>query len=308
MLLELARVGRDGDNLNAIRAQVLANRCVHLLESGQIEALGLKPLVSLTDHDNIEAAATLQALDASRQAPVSIEWTVPVQKTFLHIGVHNLLPLCARSLVESMREFTIKPARAVLREILAALQAMPGVLVLLNHPLWDENGVGADAHRAALLDLLGIGGRYLHAIELNRLRPWMENRQAIQLARAWSKPVVAGGDRHGLEPNVMLNLSRASHFAEFAAKIRGGQSTVMIGNRYGAAHRSRILQNVIDVLGTYEHHGLGRRHWSGRVFYRFDDGEVKSLSQVWGAGLPFPAGLLTRFRGALVWGTEPVVL
>ncbi len=258
------------------------------LESGQIEALGLSPLVSLTDHDNIEAASALQTLDASRRAPISIEWTVPIRETFFHLGVHNLPPLRARSIVQAMRDFTARPARAQLQELLAGLHTIPGVLVVLNHPLWDESGVGAEVHREALLELLGAGGRYLHAIELNGLRPWAENRRAIQLGRAWSKPVVAGGDRHGSEPNVLLNLSAASSFPEFVSEIREGKSTVLIGNRYRAAHCMRIIRDVLDVLGTQKNHALGWKQWPDRVFYRFDSGDVKSFADIWRGRPPFP--------------------
>jgi len=263
------------------------------VESSQIQSMGLSPLVSLTDHDNIEAPTSLQAVDATRRVPISIEWTVPIRDTFFHLGVHNLPPLRARSIVNQMQEATAKPRPVVLGEILAGLHASPGTLIVLNHPLWDEKGVGADAHRAALLELLGKFGEYIHAIELNGLRPWNDNRQAILLARTWSKPVVSGGDRHGIEPNVLLNLTNTSHFAEFVAQVRDGRSDVLIGSRYRGSHAGRIVQNVIDVLGTYQNHGLGWREWTDRVFYQSDDGKTKSLSQMWGAQPPAAVAALT---------------
>jgi hypothetical protein len=271
----------------------LAPLDAYTVEFEQIKALGLSPLVSLTDHDNIEAPTSLQAIDATRKVPISIEWTVPIRDTFFHLGVHNLPPLRARSLVMAMQEVTRKPNAAFLKEILAALHASPGTLVVLNHPLWDEKGVGADAHRAALLELLGRCGEYIHATELNGLRPWKENRQAILLAETWSKPVISGGDRHGFEPNVLLNLTGTSHFAEFTTQIRAGHSHVLIGSRYREAYAGRIIQNVIDVLSTCENHGLGWREWPDRVFYTLDDGEVKSLSRIWGARPPVPVAAFT---------------
>ena len=290
------------------------------VEFEQIRALGLSPLVSLTDHDNIEAPTSLQAIDATRAVPISIEWTVPIRDTFFHLGVHNLPPLRARSIVKRMQELTSKPSAPVLKEILAGLHANSGTLVVLNHPMWDEKGVGADAHRAALLDLLGQCGEYIHALELNGLRPWNENRQAILLGKTWSKPIVSGGDRHAVEPNVVLNLTNATHFAEFVAQVRSGHSDVLIGSRYREAHVPRIVQSVIDVLSTYEHHGLGWREWPDRVFYTLDDGNVKSLSQIWGAKPPVPVAafsgclrLASRapWRQALrtaAWRAEQVVL
>jgi hypothetical protein len=204
----------------------LAPLDAYTVEFDQIKHLGLTPLVSLTDHDNIEAPTSLQAIDATRAVPISIEWTVPVLNTFFHLGIHSLPPLRARSIVRQMREFTNRPNAAALKDILAALHAAPGTLIVLNHPLWDEKGVGVDAHRAALLELLRGCREYIHAMELNGLRPWHENRQAIRLAETWMKPIISGGDRHALEPNVTINLTRAAHFGEFAAQIRSGHSDV----------------------------------------------------------------------------------
>ena len=285
--------GADLDLARGWWTPPLAPLDAYTVESDQIKGLGLSPLVSLTDHDNIEAPTSLQAVDATRKIPVSIEWTVPIRNTFFHLGVHNLPPHRARSIVNRMQQFTGKPNAADLKEILATLHANAGTLVVLNHPLWDEKGVGADAHRRALLDLLGQGGAHIHAMELNGLRPWNENRQAILLGRTWSKPIVSGGDRHAVEPNATLNLTNTVDFAEFVAQVRSGHSDVLVGSRYREAHTARIIQNVVDVLGVYENHGLGWREWPDRVFYTLDDGKVKSLSQIWGVRLPAPVAVLS---------------
>jgi len=237
-----ANYGTDLDLTRGWWTPPLAPLDAYNVESNQIRAFGLSPLVSLTDHDDIEAPSSLQAIDATRTIPISIEWTVPIRNTYFHLGVHNLPPLRARSIVTRMEEFTHRPNAAALKEILAGLHATPGTLVVLNHPMWDEKGVGDYAHRAALLDLLGQCGHYIHAIELNGLRPWDENRQAILLGDTWSKPIVSGGDRHALEPNATLNLTNTTHFAEFVSQIRSGHSDVFIGSRYRESHVARIVQ------------------------------------------------------------------
>src|SRR5262245_4675358 len=60
------------------------------LEARQLESMGLTPLVSLTDHDDIEAPMSLQAVAQGQRIPISVEWTVPYGPTFFHFGVHNL--------------------------------------------------------------------------------------------------------------------------------------------------------------------------------------------------------------------------
>ena len=274
----------------------LAPLDAYTVEFEQIQALGLKPLVSITDHDDIEAPMSLQAIDATRKVPISVEWTVPLQNTFVHLGVHNLPPLRARSILNRLKEYTAKPSPGLLRNLLSGLHANPGTLIVFNHPMWDEKGVGFEMHRAAVLDLLGQCSEFIDALELNGLRPWNENRQAILLGKTWSKPLISGGDRHAIEPNVVLNLSKALTFSEFAAEIRSGQSDVLITPRYREGHVTRIIQNVLDVLGTYDAHGLGWRAWPDRVFYRMDNGAAKSLSQIWGSDPPFPA---SEFSGCL---------
>jgi hypothetical protein len=54
------------------------------------EKLGLRALVSLSDHDNIEAGLRLQMLERTKRAPISVEWSVPYDQTVFHVGVHNL--------------------------------------------------------------------------------------------------------------------------------------------------------------------------------------------------------------------------
>lgn len=107
------------------------------VEREQIEdGLGLKAAVSLTDHDNIEAGCRLQALE--REIPISVEWTIPFGETFFHLGVHNLPPHGARNLMAALGVYTRCPEAGLLCELLARLDAEPGVLIVLNHPMWDQ--------------------------------------------------------------------------------------------------------------------------------------------------------------------------
>jgi hypothetical protein len=258
----------------------------YALECEQLQAFGLNALVSLTDHDNIHAAESLHANNAMSSVPISVEWTVPFRNAFLHLGVHNLPPLRARSLMTMMQEFTARPSEPVLKSILAGLNAIPGSLLVLNHPMWDEKGVGQDVHHAAMLNLLALCGEYLHAVELNGLRPWHENKQAMVLARTWSKPIVSGGDRHVLEPNATLNLTNATSFSEFAEEIRHGHSHVLIASHYRKPHSHRLIQNALEAFRPYKAHELGWEAWTDRVFYEFDGGMVRPLSEIWGVRPP----------------------
>jgi len=265
----------------------LGPREAYAVEFDQISAMGLAPLVSLTDHDDIEAPSWLRAMDGSSNIPISVEWSVPFRNTVFHLGVHNLPPRRARAMMRQLKAFTARPLERELPAILAALDAEPGTLIVFNHPLWDEMGIGQEQHRLTAIALLSQYGQYLHAIELNGLRPWKENSSAIRLASDCEKPVVSGGDRHMTEPNATLNLTDAGSFAEFAAEIRSGYSDVFLAPAYRASHARRMFRNVADFFRNYEHHQLGWTHWTDRVFYTLQDGSTSSLSALWRRG-PIP--------------------
>src|SRR5580698_2563470 len=69
----------------------LTPRLAFDLERSQIENhLQLPGLVSITDHDTIQAPLLLRSVPSARHIPVSVEWTVPFGNTAFHLGIHNL--------------------------------------------------------------------------------------------------------------------------------------------------------------------------------------------------------------------------
>jgi hypothetical protein len=77
------------------------------LERSQIEEkLGLEAMVSLSDHDNIEAPSQLQLLESNDRVPVSVEWTAPFGSSYFHLGVHNLPPRGSHAMMARLREAT----------------------------------------------------------------------------------------------------------------------------------------------------------------------------------------------------------
>lgn len=279
--------GRDLDLNRGWWTPPLAPMDAFRLESDQIGDLDLNPLVSLSDHDDIEAGMSLQAMDATREVPISVEWTVPFGATFFHIGVHNILPQHARLVMRHLEEFTAQPESNRLGTLFSDLDAFPSTLIVFNHPLWDEKGIGADLHRETVETFLARFSPFVHAFELNGLRPWHENDLTIRLAAQWRKPVISGGDRHTLEPNAILNVTNAGTFAEFVEEVRVDRhSDVLVMPHYHEGHASRIFHNMLDVFRTYEGHGRGCTEWGDRVFFTSELGEVRSLANYWGEKPP----------------------
>jgi hypothetical protein len=257
------------------------------LEAGQIRSLGLSPLVALTDHDDLEACADLFNLGI--EAPYSLEWTVPYEGTVFHIGVFNLPPAQARSLATALADVTANPAPQRLAEMCAELDALPDVLLVLNHPYFNEGRVARPDHARLLAEFLRLYGPHVHAIELNGLRPVADNQQAIELALEVGLPVISGGDRHGREPNANLNLTNASSFVEFIHEIRYERVSHVL---FMPQYREPIQVRYIDFIWhAVEHYGdfRGRERWVDRIFYANQDGSaILPLSGIWPNGGPRP--------------------
>jgi hypothetical protein len=256
------------------------------LERRQITNLGLKPLVSLTDHDNIEAGVSLAVTADPDEVPVSVEWTVPFERSIFHLGIHNLPPQAAREWMSIMAAYTAAPDEERLPQILNELSRNPEVLIVLNHPFWLEEGIERTGHRHALVRILRECIEWLHAFELNGTRCWPENSDVIKLATAHGRPVISGGDRHACEPSACLNLTNAQLFSEFVSEIRDGESSLLFLPHYEEPMALRVLEASWDILRPYPEYP-GRERWTDRVFYRSPDGRVQSLTALWRNEIPW---------------------
>jgi hypothetical protein len=185
-----------------------------------------------------------------------------------------------------MAEYTRNPLSCDLGQLLEALQCDPGVLIVLNHPLWDMAGIGSAVVAATAKRFLKTFGSYIHVLEINGLRSWQENLGVISLANESGYPVVAGGDRHGLEPNAMLNVTRACTFAEFVEEIRVGRvSDILVQPQYKEPLALRHLLTAWDVVREHPQYAENQR-WVARVFVLCYDGVERPLSAVWTDGAP----------------------
>jgi hypothetical protein len=286
--------GRDLDLKRAWWTPPLSPRHAWEVERTQIEEkLDKDALVSLSDHDTIDGCTQLHMLENMRDCPISVEWTIPFRQTFFHVGVHHIPLESANGMMRSMAEFTEAPVERQIASMLEWAGQAPQTLVILNHPMWDENHIGETAHKESVEAFIGICRPFLHAFELNGLRPWKENQKAAQLAERWGVPVISGGDRHGREPNACVNLTNASSFAEFVEEVRrDGWSDVLFMPQYREPLKMRILENMCDILEDDPNHGRGWVRWSDRVFYLTDEGHEKSLSVFWHRKYP---GVVNRF-------------
>ena len=294
----------------------LTPRLAFDLERNQIEnLLQLPGLVSLSDHDSIQAPLLLRSVPSARHIPVSLEWTVPFGATSFHLGIHNLPSATGTEWMNRLEVFTATPtseaSRRQLTAILAELHDLPNVLVIFNHPLWDLYRIGSDKHEVLVNDFLAVNGQFIHALELNGLRNWKENREVADLASRWNQLAISGGDRHGIEPNANVNLTHAETFTEFVHEVRRERiSNVLFMPQYAQPWKHRILQSTLDAIREYPHFPAGSQRWDERTFHPDANGDVRPLSEIWNKGadgLPKTPMMLTAIlRVVRLLGAAPV--
>lgn len=288
----LEREGKEISFDNAYWSPPMSEKEVYSIESKQIESLGINPIVSISDHDNIEANLRICEHTPNEVAPISLEWTVPFEYGFFHVGVHNLPKENALEISKQLLDYTFSgdeaPNNQRLHELFAMLNEMPEVLVILNHPLWDIELVGKEKHEILLDHFIKEHAKWIHAFEINGFRTWSENKGVIDIAESIGMPLVSGGDRHGCKPNTVVNLTNAKTFAEFADEVRVDKRTqVVLMPEYNAPLHSRQLQSFSEILSYYEHFPEERRRWFDRIFFDMDGKGARPLSAYgWKLGGP----------------------
>jgi hypothetical protein len=232
----------------------------------------------------------LQVIDSVRRIPISLEWTVPYGEGFFHLGVNNLPREFATEITRELMKYSNQEEEDAmpLRDLLALLNEAPETLVVLNHPMWDIEFIGAQRHQDCLKAFLAEHCQWIHACEINGFRAWRENKATMAMAEDYGYPVVTGGDRHGCQANTLLNLTRATSFAEFVEEVReDNHSEVLLMPEYRDSLVARTIQVAADVLRQYPNHPLGRERWSDRVFVDIGDGCGSSaLARHWPRGGP----------------------
>jgi len=261
----------------------LRPRAAYELEKKQIEEkLGLNALVSLSDHDSIEAPLLLRVVPAMHGTPVSLEWTVPFQSSKFHLGVHNLPAAHAKEWMNELKACTAEPSTERVCDLLSTLHATPELLLVFNHPLWNLYGNPAGEFAQNLEDFLALNSGYLHAFEINGLRRWEENCKVAQLAARWQQILVSGGDRHGCEPNANLNLTHATSFAEWAQELRvKRESHLIFMPQYEHSLVARCYQTFLDAVADYPEQSDGAPRWDQRTYHPGHDGSAQPLSSLW---------------------------
>ncbi len=289
----LKREGKAVDFSTAYWSPPMEPNSVYEIEKTQIEQNGLDAIVSITDHDEIRANLAVNSGLDTDKAPISLEWTVPFEYGFFHLGVHNLPENQADEITKTLLEYSFsedkEPDKERLHELFSMLNDLPEVLIILNHPLWDIEIAGQVRHEILLKNFVKKYGKWIHALELNGFRSWSENKAVIEMAEAHGFPIASGGDRHGCKPNTVINLTNSQTFSEFVEEIRiDKRSEVALMPEYMLPLHSRQLQSFSEILSNYENFPAERQKWFDRIFFDMGDGKgsVQLSEHGWVRGGP----------------------
>ena len=223
-----------------------------------------------------------------------MEWTAPFEYGFFHLGIHNLPKDKALEISKELLNFTFAEKRELkfaenrLTEIFVLLNEFPEILVVLNHPFWDLESAGKEKHLLLLKNFIKNYGKWIHAFEINGFRTWSENKLVIEMAEGLGMPIVTGGDRHGCQPNTVINLTNCTSFAEFVEEIRVDKhSEIVLMPAYKQPLLSRQLQSFSEILALHPELPEGFQKWFDRVYYDRQDGKgLRQVSAHWKRGGP----------------------
>jgi len=302
------REQRDIDFDTAYWAPPLTASLVYSSEKKQINDAGLNAIVSITDHDCIDANLEI---NEEERSPISMEWAVPFDRGFFHVGLHNLPHDKAVSISQQLTEYTFDPtlhSTHQLNALFQYLEELPGVLIVLNHPLWDIEMAGQSEHDRILAGFLETHGHWIHALEVNGFRTWSENKAVIELSESLGKPVVAGGDRHGCRPNTVINVSASLSIEEYIDDVRNARrNEIALMPQYERPLCSRQLESVSEILREYTDLPADRQRWMQRMF--FDTGEGfghRSISEI--GMINGPVWMRAAIRTLAILGSPPLAV
>jgi hypothetical protein len=109
----------------------------------------------------------------------------------------------------------------------------------------------------------------------------------IRLARDNQRLLISGGDRHGLEPNAVINLTRARTFTEFVEEIRvEKRSHLHVMDQYQERWEQRIVRSTLNAVTDFPEFMPGWQRWDERVFHPDANGQMRSLRSLWATGEP----------------------
>jgi hypothetical protein len=75
---------------------------------------------------------------------------------------------------------------------------------------------------------------------------------------------------------------------------------------YAVPWKYRILESMLEVLGTYPEFPEGSRNWDDRVFHPDANGAMRPISQLWPGDGRAPVFIRSALGGVRMLGRKPL--
>lgn len=198
--------------------------------------------IAFTDHDGMDAYDRIGWTREGLVPAVEVKILDPERVGHtIHINIYDLN---RGQFCEIMKIARI--ARDL--ELFIAYLRAEDLPFIYNHPFWHEPG--ETPNLSAIIDIADL----FPVLEYNMGRVGRINRQALRLARARKKGIVATTDTHVGDIGRAFTLARGGTFAEFFDQIRAGRSFIvpadLTPSRFNEETKIRIRQlfNKADWL------------------------------------------------------------
>ncbi|MEI9971183.1 MAG: hypothetical protein WDO73_03505 [Ignavibacteriota bacterium] len=157
--------------------------------------------------------------------------------------------------------------------MLRDLDAIPDVLVVLNHPLSNELRCDFRTHVRLLQRFLRDYGSYFHALELNGLQPLRHNQRVAEMAEelGYARDLRRRPSLHGAERQRQPDERRHVRGVRGRDSAGAGQPRAVHAASTASRYPARYVEFISQAVATYPEFA-GRERWIDRVFKDSENG------------------------------------
>jgi len=198
-------------------------------------------ILSVTDHDTIDGS--MQLAKSYNNAWIGEELSLTFQPLghLFHVNVLGM-PLKKANRIHSM----LQKKKENSDKVFSYLSNKECILIL-NHPYWNVDR--KKPFKGVLEKFVSEYHNDIDALEINALRPHLENFFVKQLSKKTGIPLVAGGDRHALSPSSAFTMTKATTPIEFKEELKQRKTKIHYTKDYYTPYVYKIAKRVCEMAG-----------------------------------------------------------
>lgn len=197
-------------------------------------------IISLTDHDTVDGS--LQLAKSYNNAWVGEELSLTFQPSgkLFHVNILGI-PLKKANRIHSV----LQKKKGNSDKVFSYL-GDKDLIVVINHPYLD--GHRKKLPRGILEKFISEYYDDVDALEINALRPHLENFFVKQLSKKTGLPLVAGGDRHALSPSAAFTMTKAATPIEFKEELKQRKTKIHYTRDYYTPYAYKIVRGFFEMI------------------------------------------------------------